>query len=432
MSDEEGIALLEQIRGEADSYAQHGMTGSVELLQREIDAFLTRARREPLSKRLEKAIKDELPVFIYFDSYDLLNSAVHLPKFIGELGNKPEDPHVRMTKAMFKQAGLDEQEIADLAREDATHGATDDSIKNDQQRKELRAVKLNSASNNTSQRFSQWFGQRKHKFRYHADGSYFRILVSDNHSPEVYVELESRSKGFQWFFSFYTIFSAEADSGHKNAILLLDEPGLHLHPTAQKELLSFFEILAEKNPIIYTTHSPYLIDVKKIHRVRAVTTDRSGQARVSIDDWDKAGKDIFPIQDAVGHTIVEELLHRRKNLLVEGETDQLYLNFLSEHCKKDRKQGLPEDTLITRCYGAEKVSFIARIFLAYGARPVILLDSDEVGKRCQKTLEKLYAKHEDAVLMLRDVFGQENYEIEDVIGEEIIVPCFERYYQEGI
>ena len=93
-------------------------------------------------------------------------------------------------------------------------------------------MKLSSASLDISKKFSQWFGQRRHKVRYQADGPYFRIWVSDDRRPDVDIELESRSKGFQWFFSFYLVFLVESDEGHKDAILLLDEPGLHLHPTA--------------------------------------------------------------------------------------------------------------------------------------------------------------------------------------------------------
>lgn len=44
---------------------------------------------------------------------------------------------------------------------------------------------------------------------------------------------------------------------HKDAVLLLDEPGLHLHPTAQQELIIFFESLSNKDQLLYTTHSPF-------------------------------------------------------------------------------------------------------------------------------------------------------------------------------
>jgi len=97
---------------------------------------------------------------------------------------------------------------------------------------------MNSASLDITTRFNEWYGQRRHDIRYHADGDYFRIWVADDRRPGVEIELEGRSKGFQWFFSFYLVFLVESEEGHKDAVLLLDEPGLHLHPTAQQELIA--------------------------------------------------------------------------------------------------------------------------------------------------------------------------------------------------
>lgn len=424
LRDEKGIALLGQVRDDASQYSQQGMAELVAGFQNELNFLLTRANGEPLSEQLDKAIEDKLPVFIYFDSYDLLNSAVYLPKFIEELSSAPEVPRIKMIKALFKSAGLNEQEIAQLANESANHGATDDIINNDHQSKALRAVKLDAASNRISQDFSKWYGQRRYKIKCCADGNYFRIWVSDDSSPDTDVELESRSKGFQWFFSFYTIFSSEADDGYKNAILLLDEPGLHLHPTAQQELLTFFDELAEKNPIIYTTHSPYLIDGKKLHRVYAVTVDKTGHAHISVDGWPDDANAIFPIKAAIERPILQELMQSQKNLLVEGATDKLYLQILSECCKKYGKCGLPEDIYVIHCRGAEKISVIASVLLDHGARPAVLLDSDDVGRRKSSSLiSKLYADHKFAVLMLGMVFKRENYVIEDMIGEKIIIPA---------
>jgi hypothetical protein len=66
--------------------------------------------------------------------------------------------------------------------------------------------------------------------------------------PGVEIELESRSKGFQWFFSFYLVFLVESDLEHRDAILLLDEPGIHLHMTAQAELLDLLRGARAEEP----------------------------------------------------------------------------------------------------------------------------------------------------------------------------------------
>lgn len=72
--------------------------------------------------------------------------------------------------------------------------------------------------------------------------------------------LTSRSKGFQWFFSFWVWFEAIKKTERTPFVFLLDEPGLHLHEDAQKNLLDFLQKLSETYQITYTTHSPFLLE----------------------------------------------------------------------------------------------------------------------------------------------------------------------------
>ena len=51
-------------------------------------------------------------------------------------------------------------------------------------------------------------------------------------------------------------------------MLLLDEPGLHLHPGGQKNLLERLDAYAKKNTLIYTTHLPFLVDLREPKRIR--------------------------------------------------------------------------------------------------------------------------------------------------------------------
>jgi len=209
---ERGAHLLEQVRSETNDHAQPESADLIEALQERVDDLRNNAEAIPLPQQLDEAIEAELPVFIYFENYGILDSAVYLPRFLEDLDSGPDRPRVRTINAMFKHVNLTAQEISDLGREEVREASargepvTEEMITRDQERKELRNVKLNSASNDISLRFSEWFGQRRHKIRYQADGSYFRIWVSDDRRPDVDIELESRSKGFQWFFSFYLVF----------------------------------------------------------------------------------------------------------------------------------------------------------------------------------------------------------------------------------
>jgi hypothetical protein len=62
-------------------------------------------------------------------------------------------------------------------------------------------------------------------------GQYLKVVVEDELGSEV--ELNQRSEGFQWLVSFFVVFFSEASDEHKNAILLLDEPGMSLHGLKQ-------------------------------------------------------------------------------------------------------------------------------------------------------------------------------------------------------
>ncbi|MCY4259334.1 MAG: AAA family ATPase, partial [Rhodobacteraceae bacterium] len=430
----EGAELLDMLRRESEEKSSPQTASMVEAFQAELAPVLDSAKGGPVLERIDELVKSKLPVFIYFENYGVLDSAIWLPRFLEDLARDETDARVRTISAMFGHVGLDPKEIADLGAEEAQstrqqgNQPSDDVIVGDQRRKEERAIRLNSASLDISNRFSSWWSQRRHRIRYHADGDYFRIWIADDRRPDVEIELEARSKGFQWFFSFYLVFLVESDEGHKDAILLLDEPGLHLHPTAQQELIAFFEELSEKNQLLYSTHSPFLIDGEHLHRVRPVTEDDTGHSLISVETWPKDRETIFPLQAAAGYAMVRGLFQRAKNVLVEGMSDYYYLHALSEQCAVAKRTALPADIYITACGGTKLVGQFASLFLAQEVRPLVLLDGDDAGRvRRDALMKELYAGHDSSILMLDDVLGRsgQEVEVEDILGEDIIMPGVE-------
>jgi energy-coupling factor transporter ATP-binding protein EcfA2 len=432
LRDKKAVPLLSKLRNESNERANPETASMVETLLTVIDPALTEAQKPNPANQVKKLIETRLPVFIYFENYGVLDSAIYLPRFLEDLQQKPNDPPIRTVNAMFKHVGLTAQEITDLGREQAQQARaekkqpTAEMIAQDQEKKEARAIKLNSASLDITQRFNDWYGQRRHTIDYQADGDYFRIWVADNRRPGVKIELEGRSKGFQWFFSFYLVFLVESDEEHKDAILLLDEPGLHLHPTAQQGLIAFFEKLAEKNQLIYTTHSPFLIDGEHLHRVRPVTEDETGHSRINAETWPSDRETIFPLQAAAGYAMVRGLFQHKKNVLVEGMSDYYYLYALAHQCRARGRKTLPDDIYIIPCGGAKLVGHIASLFLGQKVRPLVLLDGDEAGRaRRDALIKELYAGHLPAILMLDDALGRAGttLEVEDILGEALVVPA---------
>lgn len=436
LRNDSGAKVIASLKADSETKSSPQTADLIEALHKSVDPVLDAAKAGSFLPKLDELIEDALPVLIYFENYGVLDSAIYLPRFVDDLQRDSNNARVRTINAMFKHVALNVKEIADLGTEDARverqsgQQPNADTVTKDQRRKEERAIRLNSASNDISTRFSDWWSQRRHKIRYHADGDYFRIWVADDRRPDVEIELEARSKGFQWFFSFYLVFLVESAEGHKDAILLLDEPGMNLHPTAQQELLAFFERLAEKNQLVYTTHSPFLVDGEHIYRVRPVTEDNTGHSRISADTWPKDRETIFPLQAAAGYAMLRGLFQHKKNVLVEGMSDYYYLHALNQQCRAKGLEALSEDIYITPCGGTKLVGHLAALFLGQDVRPLILLDSDEAGRvRRDALLKELYLGQDSHVVMLDEALGQSGLtvEIEDIFGEEIILPILNSF-----
>jgi predicted ATPase len=428
----DSASLLTTLRGEANGKSNPQTAHLVERLLAAVAPILDGAQKGPVLPRVDEFVKSKLPVLIYFENYGVLDSAVWLPRFLDDLARDKAAPQVRTVNAMFKHVGLDANEIAELGREQSQDARrqgqqpTPAQITDDQRRKEERAIRLNSASIDISARFSAWWSQRRHKIRYHADGDYFRIWVADDRRPDVEIELEARSKGFQWFFSFYLVFLVESEEGHKDAILLLDEPGLDLHPTAQQELIAFFETLSERNQLIYTTHSPFLVDGDHLHRIRPVTEDKTGHSRISAETWPKDRETIFPLQAAAGYAMVRGLFQHRKTVLVEGMSDYYYLHALRLQCGATGRTTLASEIYIVPCGGTKLIGHLASLFLGQEVRPLVLLDGDDAGRvRRDALMKEMYVGYESGIVMLDEALGRsgEEVEVEDILGEAIVLPA---------
>ena len=427
---DEGRQWLTNLIQEAETKSNPATAHMVESLRAAVEPILEMSKTESWFDTMDALVESRLPVLIYFEDYGVLDSAIWLPRFVEDLRRDEISPRVRTANAMFQHVGLDPQRISQLGQlanprlRSQGQVPSPEQIASDQKLVDERAILLNAASQDISRKFSEWWSQRRHMIRYHADGEYFRIWIADDLRPNMEIELEARSKGFQWFFSFYLVFLVESEEGHKDAILLLDEPGLHLHPTAQQELIDFFEELSENNQVCYTTHSPFLIDGKRLQRIRAVTEDDTGHSRVSSDSWPEDRETIFPLQAAAGYAIIQGLFSHRKNVLVEGISDFLYLHSLSQQCAASGRAALPDDIYVTPCGGTRYMGTMASLFLGHEVRPLVLLDGDDAGIGRRKALLKaLYAEHGEGVLMLDEALGRPGaeVEIEDLFDAEILL-----------
>ena len=296
-------------------------------------------------------IINNMPQFIYFDHYDVLESAIHIPTFITQTQQTPHAPRVRTTRALFKHVALDPERLNQLST-----GQIAD--KNEQRRRvDERAIRTSSAGQAMTTKFGAWWMQRRHKFLYDIDGDFFRVWVSDDLDPSE-IELDQRSQGMQYFFSFFLIFLVEAVESHKNSILLLDEPGNSLHGTAQAKIIEFLRKVSADNHVIYSTHSPFMVDGDHLEEIRPVYEDpTTGSTKVTDDVWPKDKDALFPLQAALGYQLAQSLFISRHQVLVEGITDYWIIKALDIALAANGRPRLGDDIIITPGGGVQGVSY---------------------------------------------------------------------------
>lgn len=209
----------------------------------------------------------------------------------------------------------------------------------------------------------------------------------------------------------------------------MDEPGTKLHVNAQKELISFFKVLSKKeNQIVYTTHSPYMLDQSNLNYVRLVSKDNNGYTYIynklhSFPDSDKTKMDTMtPIYDAMGFDYKYNFgpSSTKKNIVAEGPSDYNYIQaYLLQ--KKLNAKGVP---YIIPSMGVDNINRIVSILIGWGCDYAVILDNDTQGRtEYKKLLNKLNVSKNDisftdgtnvldekANHMIENVFGKDDYD----------------------
>jgi len=240
--------------------------------------------------------------------------------------------------------------------------------------------------------------------------------------------------GLQWFFSFFLTFLVESRDTHSNCILLLDEPGLSLHPMAQIDLIRFFNSLSEENQIIYTTHSPFLVNPDNLGSVYAMYVGKNGESKISSDlraNNKVAERSIYPVHAAIGLTVSETLLYGCQPVLVEGISDQIYLQLIKSYLLKEGEYQNDRELVFIPTGGVKGMSSVIKIILGReNKKPYALLDSDKPGKDKVKQLKNGYYKDEqEKVLSIDEFLGEGKWEIEDFMPKDELARIFGKRYR---
>jgi predicted ATP-dependent endonuclease of OLD family len=249
----------------------------------------------------------------------------------------------------------------------------------------------------------------------------------------VTVPFDERSTGFVWFFSFLVWFSQVKKNYGDNLIILLDEPGLSLHARAQSDLLRYFnEQLVPHYQLIYSTHSPFMIDPSNLMGVRtvedAIKNEEILGTKVSEEILSTDKDTIFPLQAALGYDITQSLFIGQNCLLVEGPSDLLYFNWVSEELRKRKRESLSLKWTITPVGGIDQISSFIALFGGNKINVAALTDFQKGHKNKIRQLKESDLLKKAQIFSAEMFVKQDEADIEDIFGREFYFSLINQSY----
>lgn len=381
-------------------------------------------------------LKPKMPKFLYYDEYYSLPSRISIEKLSSKAVESNENEY-KTAKALFELADINTEEILKaesfedyIAELEATEAIISDELfKYWRTNKNLSITfQIDKVEKKENRTISTNYGQQQVtdvKIVEH-------VLDIRVKNKGVSLPLKNRSKGFNWFFSFLVWFKKIQEDQGSNYILLLDEPGLNLHASAQADLLRFLEDLSENYQIVYSTHSPFMIVSDKLQRIRTVLeTDKGSMISDSVQEKDP--NTLFPLQAALGYNIAQNLFISQKNLLVEGVSDLIYLQTMSAILESAGKEGLKSEITIVPTGGLEKVATFISLLRGNELKNVSLLDSytDPKGKAKLDNLIAQKIIHEKNILFFHDFLeNRKRADIEDLFSRKDYLSFFNEAFKD--
>ena len=303
-------------------------------------------------QRLTKSLINVVPNFILFSSFDdIFPSEIPLPEL-------HENKWI-----------LDLSKITDLNIETITGDNSRDKIKH--------KSKLNKSLNED---FSRFWTQDFSELEIEWDNTSLKFWIKEG---EQYYEPEIRSQGRRWHLAFYIRVSARSREDVSN-VILIDEPGLYLHATAQTDILNNLEDAGKSSQIIFTTHSPYLIEHDKLGRIRLVLKEMSNGTTIENKIHKVSDKEtLTPILSAIGMGLNQGIANAEKmnNVIVEGMSDYYYFTAFKQ---------LTNNAEINFIFGggAGNMPKIGMILQGWGCNVLYLYDNDKAYQDAQKNIKQ--------------------------------------------
>jgi len=350
----------------------------------------------PEEIELPSFLLELMPRTVYFKDYDALEDVVTLTEL-------KENPEGHMTF-------LNVLKLADVRIESLQR------IKDDSSRLQQY---LQNASGAVSTKLRGAWGQETFdlQIRY-ADGK-LMVFTADPLQPGILLPPSYGSEGFQWYLRFFINFAVATNSEYKDALLLLDDPGVLLHPTGHKDLMKrFHDYLKDDVRTMYSTHLPSLIPKDSISSIR-VLVKKGGTTQVIENFWKLDNTDAWaPIRASLGIDLTDSFFLGTETIMVEGPSDVIYLQGLFKILRVLNKT--VSLGFVLPLTGVNNVEYFAKLFDTQALPYIAVIDksSQSYDLKDERVLE-IVPKHKGRE-------GQDTFDIEDLVENELLANGFIR------
>lgn len=264
-----------------------------------------------------------------------------------------------------------------------------------------------------------------------------------------------RSNGLKYWLSYFVQYLRHPEPTSGTEILLMDEPDAFLSSEGQRDLLRIFDALAYPDdsrqpcPVVYVTHSPFLMDKNHAERIRVLEKGEGEEGTRVVGDASQNHYE--PLRSAFGGFVAETTFMGSCNLMLEGPADQILLAGLSTWLRREgapvtEQLDLNQITLVP-AGGASHIPYL--VYLARGRdveKPavIVLLDGDGAGDDARKAIrrggayrkqlidDELVAQLTDKDFNFTSARSAGVADIEDLIPLDIGIAAAQRYAQEFI
>ncbi|MFT3934492.1 MAG: AAA family ATPase [Chitinophagaceae bacterium] len=224
---------------------------------------------------------------------------------------------------------------------------------------------------------------------------------------------QQRSDGFKRFVTFLLMVSATYKTENlKNAILLIDEPDISLHPSGIRYLRDELIRISKHNTVCASTHSIFLIDNTNLNRHYIIKKENEVTSIEEVDEHNIINEEV--IYNALGFSFYETLRHT--NLVFEGWRDKELFRKSLEKNAVDIKElkDFFKDFGFCHINGVKEAKSIAPILELSGRNFFIISDNDDVANARKKDFVK--EKTHGEWLTYKDCFD----ECKAITGEDFL------------